>query len=383
MIINSMKILFYHLTKKTNKKGLAPIYVRVTIAGQRKEYSTGVYIFENQWQDGQIVNHDNANALNVKLTKIKADIYDAAIDVNKNAELSVYSLQQNLDKNNTKHIFINYLNKFVAQKCCSGSICSKTIEKLKIAEKHILNFLSATSRSGINVEQVDCVIANKLIIYCEHNKKFGKEHTAKILGLMRQTLSYCVTQGVIKHNVLNELEYKRSKPKPIVALTELELEKLESFEFKKHSHNLVRDLYLLCCYTGLCYIDLMNFDKEKLKEIDSIKIYDCKRQKSGTEAIIPLNKKAILLFTKYNFEIPKICNQTFNRYIKEIACILEINKKLTSHTGRKTFGMISINKGYSFESLAKMMGHSSTKITQSVYSKVQTDRVLNEFRLFM
>ncbi len=44
--------------------------------------------------------------------------------------------------------------------------------------------------------------------------------------------------------------------------------------------------------------------------------------------------------------------------------------------------MISINKGYSFESLAKMMGHSSTKITQSVYSKVQTDRVLNEFRLF-
>jgi len=378
-----MKILFYHLTKKTNKKGLAPVYVRVTIAGQRKEYSTGIYLKTNQWQDGQVILHENANALNVKLTKIKADIYEAALDVNKNAELNVYSLQQNLNKNNAKHNFINYLNKFVTQKCSSGVICTKTIEKLKIAEKHIINFLTTTSRSTINVEQVDCAIANKLIIYCEYNKKFGKEHTAKIIGLMRQTLSYCVTQGVIKHNVLNELEYKRNKPKPIVALTELELEKLESFEFKKHSHNLVRDLYLLCCYTGLCYIDLMNFDKEKLKEIDSIKIYDCKRQKSGTEAIIPLNKKAILLFTKYNFEIPKICNQTFNRYIKEIACILEINKKLTSHTGRKTFGMISINKGYSFESLAKMMGHSSTKITQSVYSKVQTDRVLNEFRLFM
>ncbi len=75
-----MKILFYHLTKKTNKKGLAPVYVRVTIAGQRKEYSTGIYLKTNQWQDGQVILHENANALNVKLTKIKADIYEAALD---------------------------------------------------------------------------------------------------------------------------------------------------------------------------------------------------------------------------------------------------------------------------------------------------------------
>lgn len=374
-----MKILFYHLTKKTNKKGLAPIYVRVTISGQRKEYSTGVYLTPTEWDGTQVINNENAMFHNIELNKIRTGILGAAVDVNKHSELDIYSLQNSLTKSQTTYYLMDYLVKFVSNKITTEPLSPKTIEKIKIAEKHIINFLIHSGKSKIQLSQVNCDLGNKLITWCELTKKFGKEHTSKILGILRQTITYGVIHGILQYNPLTELHYKRSKPKPIVALTEKELELFKKHEFKSETLNKVRDLYMLQCLTGLCYIDLMNFDKSKIKKIGKYQVYEMNRQKSKTEAIIPLNKSALEILKRHSFEVPKICNQTFNRYIKEIANLIGINKILTTHTGRKTFGMICISKGYSFESTSKMMGHSSTKITQSVYAKVQSDRVLNEF----
>ena len=377
-----MKILFYHLTKKINKKGLAPIYARVTIGGHRKEYSTGIYVETTQWDGTQIINHRDATYHNIEINKIRSSILEAAVDINKRSELNIYTLQNNISKASNTYFLLEYINKYVNYKVCKEPLAPKTIEKLKITEKHLENFLIHTGKSKIQINQVNCEIGNKLVAWCEETKHYGKEHTAKILGVLRQTVSFCVVQGIIDHNPLTELKYKRSKPKPIIALTKEEIEKLKNHSFANETLNKVKDLYLISCYTGLCYIDLMNFNKENIKIISKHKVYEMHRQKSKTEAIIPLNKEALDVLQKYNFVVPKICNQTFNRYIKEIANVVGINKTLTTHTGRKTFGMICISKGYSFESTSKMMGHSSTKITQSVYARVQSDRVLNEFRLY-
>lgn len=382
MTLNSMKILFYHLTKKTNKKGLAPIYARVTIAGHRKEYSTGIYVEKTQWDGTQIINHQDATYHNIEINKIRSSILEAAVDINKRSELNIYTLQNNISKAKNTYFLMEYISKFVDYKINKEPLAPKTIEKLKITEKHLENFLIHTGKSKIQVSQVNCELGNKLITWCEDTKKYGKEHSAKILGVLRQTISYCVVQGIVTHNPLTELKYKRNKPKPIVALNTEELEKLKKHQFANATLNKVKDLYLISCLTGLCYIDLMKFDKTKIKKIGEHQVYEMNRQKSQTEAIIPLNNDAIALLSHYNYEVPKICNQTFNRYIKEIANVVGINKTLTTHTGRKTFGMICISKGYSFESTSKMMGHSSTKITQSVYARVQSDRVLNEFALY-
>ena len=46
----SLSILFYRKTKKLNKKGLLPLYCRITIDGLEEEISTGCYIRYDDWE---------------------------------------------------------------------------------------------------------------------------------------------------------------------------------------------------------------------------------------------------------------------------------------------------------------------------------------------
>ena len=70
-----MKTLFYIIQKKLNKKGLLPIYCRITVNGRRCEISTGIWINPNQWGNECLdeTNSDNM-PINSALTKIKNDI---------------------------------------------------------------------------------------------------------------------------------------------------------------------------------------------------------------------------------------------------------------------------------------------------------------------
>jgi len=53
--------------------------------------------------------------------------------------------------------------------------------------------------------------------------------------------------------------------------------------------------------------------------------------------------------------LPMHSNQKMNEYLKEIASICGINKKLTTLCGRHTFGTIMLTKGVSIESVSKMV----------------------------
>ncbi|WP_346316542.1 Arm DNA-binding domain-containing protein [Chitinophaga sp. YIM B06452] len=47
-----LSILFFHSLKRTNAKGLASIWVRLTIDGMEDEISTSIYVHPDHW-DGK------------------------------------------------------------------------------------------------------------------------------------------------------------------------------------------------------------------------------------------------------------------------------------------------------------------------------------------
>ena len=70
--------------------------------------------------------------------------------------------------------------------------------------------------------------------------------------------------------------------------------------------------------------------------------------------------------------------QKYNSYLKEVAELSGINKELTSHAGRRTFAStVALTNGISIESIAQMLGHSSTKITHQ-YARVSDLKVACE-----
>jgi site-specific recombinase XerD len=158
-------------------------------------------------------------------------------------------------------------------------------------------------------------------------------------------------------------------------------------QFKTERLNLVKDIFVFSCFTGLAYIDVKNLTKSHINiGIDGGKWIFTNRQKTETASRIPLLPIAEEIIQKYQNHpecinkdklLPVLSNQKMNAYLKEIADICEIEKDLTFHIARHTFATtITLTNGVPIESVSKMLGHKNLKTTQH-YAKV-LDRKVSE-----
>ena len=159
----------------------------------------------------------------------------------------------------------------------------------------------------------------------------------KKIQRLKKVIKIARKQKLIDFNPFDEHKPKQAKTK-IVFLTQDELDKLKNRNFKSEILNKVRDCYIFCCYTGLGYSEMFSLKKSDLKKDDEGIIWIYKeRQKTERAFSIPLIfDEPLAILEKYKSEseylLPRITNQYFNRILKEIAEVLEINKKLTHHT---------------------------------------------------
>ena len=103
------------------------------------------------------------------------------------------------------------------------------------------------------------------------------------------------------------------------------------------------------------------------------------RKKTGSIISVPILPKAEQILEKYKGELPKISNQRFNSYLKEVADILGIGNKLTHHVDRKTFATtILFYNEVPMEIVSELLGHSRLQVTQQHYVRVVKTKVRNE-----
>lgn len=149
----------------------------------------------------------------------------------------------------------------------------------------------------------------------------------------------------------------------------------------------VRDVYIFCCYTGLAFTDVEQLKAEHIAlDINNAQWIRKRRQKTKNMCNIPLLEIPRAILDKYKEHpycqkhgvlLPVLSNQKMNSYLKELADICGINKQLTTHTARHTFATLTLANGVSIESVAKMLGHSDTKMTRH-YARVLDSTVFRE-----
>jgi site-specific recombinase XerD len=150
--------------------------------------------------------------------------------------------------------------------------------------------------------------------------------------------------------------------------------------------NMVRDMFVFSCYTGLAYVDLMNLseDTHMIIGIDHRQWIKTTRQKSDEPVNVPLLPEAKVILNRYRDNIrslangtvfPKISNQKVNAYLKEIAKDLGIKKTLTFHVARHTFATtVTLSNGVPIETVSKMLGHTKIATTQ-IYARVLEKKI--------
>jgi site-specific recombinase XerD len=163
-----------------------------------------------------------------------------------------------------------------------------------------------------------------------------------------------------------------------IRLTVKEINKIASKRLHVHRLNYIRDMFLFQCYTGFAYKDIFAFSKNMVVKQDGELYLSGSRMKNGQGFFLPFFPEAMAIAEQYNYTFRNISNQKFNSYLKEIATLCRVNKSLSTHVGRKTFGQMMIDRGYTAESVSKMLGHASFDMTQKHYARIGETRIQSE-----
>lgn len=348
-----ISILFLINVTKTNQKGLSPISCRITLNKVRKQFSTGLFINPHHWENKlQIVKTQEANYkyVNAQLERIQVKVYNIALIF----QLQGIALKLDDLLNEYKGIPIKkdeyilscyrkYLSRI--QKLVGVEIKENTYDKFVYVGNHLEAFIKwKFKKSDFPLKELSLRFLDDFDYYLKTEKKIKQISINKIIQRLRTPIKQAISEGYLDRDPF--ILYKSKKVhKEVIFLTTEELKIIEESKFQLKRLSIIQDLFIFCCYTGLAYNEMAHL---KIKNIqigfDNMNWIQMKREKTQRQISIPLLPKAQKIIDKYlkecNCLFPTLSNQKFNAYLKEIATITKIDKRITHHTARKTFALL-------------------------------------------
>lgn len=273
----------------------------------------------------------------------------------------------NWDNNNANMTFIEFFKQEMDRKPIESGT-KKAHKSLFHALNRFGKIVHFKDLNYANITDFDVflrkTIKSQPILYKRHNT-------------LRNYIREAIKRELMTNNPYNEFSFKKGKSKDGIALDEIELKKIIDYKPTCERLQKIRDMYLFQCMTGLAFVDMQSFSKDKVSHVDGSMVIHSSRVKTDESYIIPLFAEAQEILEKYDYSFPRISNQKYNDYIKVLASHAGIEKNLTSHSARHTFGTYLINKGVPIAIIQRAMGHS--KITQTLeYAKLSAVSVKNE-----
>ncbi len=388
----SISVLFYLNKSKINANGLCPIKCRITYRKKRKEFSTGLFVYPGDWNSKkQLVTAKSSISQNINA---RLEITSNKIS---NAYLSFLLEGEDftVDDIFNKYIgkpakkmeqVVNYFKGFVAKikKLVDKDIQLGTWKKYNYACIQIASYIKwKYKKADILLEDLNLQFLTDFEYYLKTERNQSQVTINKAIQRFRKPIKTAVAEGYLEKDPF--VLHKPGKVRKVVIfLSNEELEKLEKHHFVQPRLQLVKNLFIFCCYTGLAYHEMSNLKKEHIiKGFDGNEWIQMKRVKTGKLISVPLLPKAKAILDKYDevgeYALPKFSNQKINSYLKEIGGIVGINKSISHHMARKTFAStVLLYNDVPMEIVSELLGHSSINITQEYYGKVVQKRVSEE-----
>jgi len=395
--MNNYKItvLFVIQRNKMNKKGLCPIRCRMTYQKKRKIFSTGLFINPEDWssskQEAKLPNAEN-NIINTQLSLISQKINEAFL------MLQVLPNEFDVDD-----IYKKFMGEDVKTEITILGACDLHNEKMKKLVGIDLNQLSWSryvesrgkvsefikskyKKSDLKLEQLDLKFIKGLEYYWKTEKKLRQATIYRNMQRVKKMIQFAIDENYLQKNPFSLYKNKKYKG-VIVYLTDVELKKLMNHNFTQKRLQQIKDMFIFCCYTGLAYQEMASLRTGHITVgFDGNLWINMIRQKTNEPLAIPLLPQAEVILDKYKEEgsdmvLPSISNQKFNSYLKEIAVLVGIEKKLTHHIARKTFATtVLLLNGVPMEIVSELLGHSKITVTQEHYAKVVKNKVSEEVK---
>lgn len=248
------------------------------------------------------------------------------------------------------------------------------------SKNNIERFIKANyKKDDYSLMDIDHAFITKYEVFLRTIRKCNNNSTVKYIRNFGKVIRLSLENEWITHDPMRKIKLRLEEVnKPFLNREELEALIQKKFDIIRIAQ--VRDIFLFCCFTGLSYVDAKSLCFHDIeKGVDGNLWIRKQRHKSKQWAHIPLLPVAKEIINRYTYNniclkkgvlLPVLSNQKMNAYLKEVADLCGITKNLTTHCARHTFATtVTLANRISMESVSKMLGHSSLKMTQK-YARI-------------
>jgi len=389
-----ISILFYARKSKKTSQGLIPIYIRLTVNGQRLEHSIQRYVQAAQWSPaaGRMKgNNDQVRQVNLYLDTLTTKVLRLEREIVMDGQILTFDNFREKWIGVTEaprmliEVFQQHNDQMASLVKAGKDYCAATLIRYNTSRDHTKAFLQwKYNLDDIDIKRLNYEFVSDFEFWLKTERHCGHNTTMKYISNLKKIVNNCLRKGWLLKDPFLGFKMTREEVEK-EALTEQDLKKIDLKSFPVDRLNFVKDIFLFSCFTGLAYADVKKLKRNEIEPgIDGSYWILTSRQKTNTKSRIPLLPPALSIIEKYKdyppccnsgYVLPVMSNQRMNSYLKEIADLCGIRKNLTFHIARHTFATtVTLSNGVPIESVSKMLGHRNLKTTQH-YAKVLDRKV--------
>jgi len=388
----TFSIIFWINTSRI-KNDEAKIYARVTVNQKRANISLKYDVAVNTWDKNKSRikgNSEKSRIINHYLDQVYTKLFKCYQELNAEDKLiTAHAIKNRFlgidDRHYSMQNLIDYHNKTMEHK-----LHKHTMRHYFGSQKYIFMLIKESYKtSDIYLKDItySFIIEFENMLRSYNQGSIANNTVMKHIQRLRKMITMAHHMEWIDRDPFAKYKGKHEKVERGF-LTKAELSRIEELPYSIERIQTAKDLFVFSCYTGIAYGDIMLLTQNNVVHgLDGYQWIMTKRQKNGNSVKIPLLPKALSLIETYKTHpkvirngtlFPTISNQKLNSYLKEVANLCAINKKVTFHMARHTFATtVTLSNGVPIETVSKILGHTKIATTQ-IYAKVIERKVSDD-----
>lgn len=389
---STFRILFYLKRNAPKSNGLVPVMCRITVNGKISQFSCKLDVDEKHWdvKTGRMTGRSVvALEANRMLDKIRVGINKAYQDIcDKDNYVTAEKVRNAFLGMGMNHetllaVFRQHNEDYAKQ---VGKIKSqRSYWKYCTVYNHLSEFIRQRYKvSDIALKELAPAFITDFELFLRTEKNHCTNTIWSYMMPFKRIIYMSINNGWLQRDPFYAYSITKEETKRGF-LSKEEIKMLIEGSFKKKSYELIRDLFIFCCFTGLSWTDMANLTKENLQtSFDGHLWIKTNRQKTGTETNLRLLEVPLRIIKKYEGcsedgkLLPVPCYPNCKNGIKVIAKKCGIEKNVTWHMSRHSFATtVCLSNDMPIETLSKMLGHRSIRTTQ-IYAKITAEKVSND-----
>lgn len=359
---------------KIRKDGTCPLYLKVTKNGkQLVKLSMGENVINEHWDSREQKAIGKGYGLfNKHIKRSVLEVEDLIGDLKSRGKVPTKEDIVSCFKKEDKQCYFKYFDEIFC-KHKFPTLAEATKESYELLRKRLKEF-----KPNLRLADIDLKLIQDFNYFLRNDKQTGKGGIWNRNKNFRTVLKFAYDLDLIESYPYKNFKLEKPKAKN-EALTLEELNRFADLDLSLNERlEVIRDKFIFACYTGLRFGDVNSLKWENIKN----GVLRIVQEKTKNPVQIPLNKQAKRIIAK-NIKFKKerntvfkmISNQKTNYILKDIAELAEVDKNVSFHLARHTFGTI-LGRDQNAFTIMKLMGHKKIS-TSAIYVNTNVEELKN------